>query len=365
MTSKRRNPAMDIIRCLAFFSVVSVHFFLNSGFYTEIIEGRKMLFMMLLRSAFMVCVPLFMLLSGYLMRKKALSRQYYTRLGRTLLLYVLACVCSLLFKKFYLEQSITIADGIEGILGFSAARYTWYVEMYLGLFLIIPFLNILYNNIPTQRWKQVLILALLIMTSLPCVVNIHNFRDTAWWSAPGLSRQYQAIIPDWWVDLYPITYYFIGAYLSEYPLKLRRGVHLAWMALAFLANGLFNFYRCHGVKFIWGAWQDWGALPIVIQSVLLFTFLANRNYDWCGPRLNGFLGKLSNLCFGAYLVSGIFDTYFYAFLKEAEPLMQDRLKWYPVIVPLVYVCSLCLSAVLEKLCTVLSAGFAKVKTSIR
>ena len=45
MTSKRRNPAMDIIRCLAFFSVVSVHFFLNSGFYNEIIEGKQMLVM--------------------------------------------------------------------------------------------------------------------------------------------------------------------------------------------------------------------------------------------------------------------------------------------------------------------------------
>lgn len=74
---RSRNPALDIVRCVALFSVVGVHFFLNSGFYDEIVQGERMYVMTVVRSACMICVPLFMLLSGYLMRTRKPSSRYY------------------------------------------------------------------------------------------------------------------------------------------------------------------------------------------------------------------------------------------------------------------------------------------------
>ena len=40
---RERNIDADVIRCLAFFTVVSVHFFLNSGYYYVPVVGEKML----------------------------------------------------------------------------------------------------------------------------------------------------------------------------------------------------------------------------------------------------------------------------------------------------------------------------------
>lgn len=74
---KKRNINLDIIRSIAVFSVLSVHFFLNNGFYTEIIKGKRMFVMFTMRTAFMICVPLFAILTGYLMNKKILSKTYY------------------------------------------------------------------------------------------------------------------------------------------------------------------------------------------------------------------------------------------------------------------------------------------------
>lgn len=71
---KKRNINLDIIRSIAVFSVLSVHFFLNNGFYTEIIKGKRMFVMFTMRTAFMICVPLFAILTGYLMNKKILSK---------------------------------------------------------------------------------------------------------------------------------------------------------------------------------------------------------------------------------------------------------------------------------------------------
>ena len=67
MSVGKRSPAADIIRIFAFFCVVSVHFFLNSKFYDYPTEGKTMLVMTICRSFFMICVPLFLLLSGYLL----------------------------------------------------------------------------------------------------------------------------------------------------------------------------------------------------------------------------------------------------------------------------------------------------------
>ena len=55
---KKRNINLDIIRSI----------------YTEIIKGKRMFVMFTMRTAFMICVPLFAILTGYLMNKKILSK---------------------------------------------------------------------------------------------------------------------------------------------------------------------------------------------------------------------------------------------------------------------------------------------------
>ena len=47
----------------------------------------------------MICVPLFLLLTGYLMKNKELSIKYYKGIGNTLFVYVLASIACVLFKN--------------------------------------------------------------------------------------------------------------------------------------------------------------------------------------------------------------------------------------------------------------------------
>lgn len=77
---ERRNSSMDLIRVVAVFTVLSVHFFLHNGFYNEPVEGMSpigglidyftthnaaslhgpiMFVMVTMRTLFSICVPLF------------------------------------------------------------------------------------------------------------------------------------------------------------------------------------------------------------------------------------------------------------------------------------------------------------------
>lgn len=54
---QKRNTSLDLLRIIALFCVISVHFFLNNGFYDQTVVGKRMFIMTVMRSTFMVCVP--------------------------------------------------------------------------------------------------------------------------------------------------------------------------------------------------------------------------------------------------------------------------------------------------------------------
>lgn len=86
---KKRNINIDLIKCIAVFSVISVHFFANAGLYKNIINSTNMYVGIIFRTLFMICVPLFIITTGYLMKNKILSKKYYLGVLRVLIIYLL------------------------------------------------------------------------------------------------------------------------------------------------------------------------------------------------------------------------------------------------------------------------------------
>jgi len=344
---KERNSALDIIRIFALLCVISVHFFLNNGFYSQPMAGKRMFIMTIMRTSFMVCVPLFITLTGYLMNKKSLSKKYYFGIIKTIGIYILASIACIIFKYFYLNIDYSFISAIKSILNFSAANYSWYIEMYIGLFLLIPFLNILYNNIPSKKDKKALIITLLTLTSIPCIINIYNFNNFKWWINPSSSNVYDKIIPSWWTGIYPLTFYFIGCYLKDFKITIKKELNILLIIVLATLSGAFNYYRSYGSTFISGPYQDWGSILNVILTSLVFILLLNINISETHNKLKKLLAKLSDLCLGGYLVSYIFDQIFYLKLNTLVPEMLNRLNYFIIIVPVIFICSISLSYIIN------------------
>lgn len=365
MSGVKRNPAADIIRILAFFSVVSVHFFLKNGFYSQTVEGGSMFVMTVMRSFFIICVPLFLTLSGYLLRKKQLEKKYYGRISKIIITYILASLLCVAYSIIFLDKDIGIKSVILDILNFSAAPYSWYIEMYLGLFLLIPFLNIVYNSLPSQKSKIWLIITFVILTALPSVLNIYNLNSLDWLALPSASSAVNKIIPSWWQGFYPITYYYIGCYLSEYSIKIKKPLNLALIALCTLISGAFCFWRSYKANFIWGVWCNYQSLFNVVLTTLVFVFFINLNYEKFPPLASKIIQKISGLSLGGYLVSWIFDSELYPILIEKVPTVSGRLRYYFVIVPIIFVLSLIASYILSKIQILIEKGFSFAQKKLK
>lgn len=338
-----RNTMLDIVRIIAFFCVVSVHFFMRSELYSRPIVGIRMFVMCCLRSFFMICVPLFVLLSGYLEKEKKLCKAYFFKITKVLTIYVLATIAVFIYKKFFMNNNLSLKDLIEGLLDFSMIDYAWYIEMYIGLFLLIPFLNIMYNSLSQKKGKQCLILIFFLLTSLPTMINVYNFNETGWWSNPAQSISYQKLFPYWWGGMWPVTYYFIGCYIKDYPIIIKKSINILYIIIITLLYGLYCYWRSYGANFVSGVWQNWGALPILLLTVLVFSFLVNIRIEHCSKWCKLILKQLSDACLGAYLVSVIFDTLFYPKLVAQVTDIPLRLNYFFIMVGLVFFCSLFLS----------------------
>ena len=323
-----RKASLDLARLSALFCVISVHFFLYTGFYGEPCNGWRMYLLTLLRCSFMVCIPLFLLLTGYLLGGRDFSARHYRGVDKTLGGYLLCAVICVAMKKYYFEMpEVTWFN----LFDFTGCTYGWYVEMYLGLYLLIPLLNLVWRGLETKRHRQALLLIFLLLAHLPSVVNGFDWTTPGAFADPALSQRYYLLVPRYFTTLYPVSYYFIGCYLREYPVKLKKSVNAGAYALSVLLFGSYAFYKSGSGVFLSGPWQNWESLLLLPCGVLLFTFFLNLDASrWKKtPRL--LLAAASELTFGAYLLSCLFDKLIYDYLAVKQPDFFARLPYYPIV----------------------------------
>lgn len=351
---KKRSVNCDVLRILAFFFVVSVHGLSYAGFYGAITEGPIMLFLNIMRCLFITCVPLFLILSGYLMNKKEISKDYYKKILRIIITYILCSILCLAFLHFIQNRGIfSLKIAIFSILSFDAAPYSWYVNMYIGLFLLIPFLNILWKNLKKEQ-KKYLIWIMIAISVVPTLMNIHKFDSIDWWKNPASSSLYQIIYPNWWSGVaYPILYYYIGCYLKDYKLNISKRKQIIFLFLSIIVLGLFNYYRNYNDYFAWKSFVDYYSFEALIVSVLGANLILNEvNFKVKNKKIINFLSKVSYLTFGAYLLSVIFDKWYWPYLTNNTLYIKERLIYIIPMVLAIAISSLLLSFledIIEKL----------------
>ncbi len=341
---KTRDVGLDITRIVAFLSVVSVHFFHGSGFYTLPLTGINMYIITIIRTLSMVCVPLFLLLTGYLTCNKRVELtmhgylHYAVKLRHVLLTYLFSSLFIHLLCATKNGVQMKFMDFLKDLLGFS--QYGWYVEMYIGLFLLSPLFVVFLDNFDRKSLK-VVIIVLSVLTIAPSVFNVFTFVPFGL----AFSGEPNKILPQWWMNLYPVTYWFIGAYLRKYvDIKKFNTFRLLMLIVIFATVfSVFCVIKSGGEIFRWGAHCDWGSLQCTVLSVLVFLLINSHGYKKRGKQLTAALSLVSEVTFGAYLVSYVFDLFFYTATREPDGNSEDYFLMYPFAVAIIAVLSLCAS----------------------
>lgn len=301
---RSRQPGIDLLRCLGLLFVNGVHSFLYNGFYFEPQTGALMWAGNSLLWLFYTCNGLFMALTGYLKCEKPLSKSYYRSLLPILVGYLLTCLVAFPIRHYVIGEKLTLFQWVEKFVTFG--NYAWYIEMYIGLLLISPIINLALSQLKTQ--KQLLWAAgtMLILSALPSITPLN-------------------LIPDYWTSLYPITYYCIGAVIRKLQPNWNRPACLGLAAVTALWTGFATLISTDG-KFSDGFGQGYGGFWITAIILLLFIGLYRINP---GEKVSKLLGWLSGGVFEGYLLSRLLDVWIYNTVPQ----------WHtPAMYPVILVC---------------------------
>lgn len=302
---KVRKAGPDIIRAFAIFFVMLTHMFSYSGTLGLDLRSPAWCARMALHYIGLICVPLFLLLTGYLQSERRFDKRHYLSLLPVVISYlVIITVTEVLKVRAQGMPEGGVGRIIINILGCNDG-YSWYVGMYLGLALLIPFINA--GFAATGRKEQRIIIgSLVLLTMLPTTAK--SFIVTGIWFD---------FLPDFFEFLYPLTYYLIGAYIHKYkcspPYALCAAVFA--LTLCFETTAGWAFARN---EYPWWLFNDNGELPLAVAAVSFFLML----YRVGGSRLSKAAGRIcreiSVCAFEMYLISYITDGYFYTHLPYAK-----------------------------------------------
>lgn len=316
----QRICGLDLVRVCAIFFVIAGHFlFVNTSYMSTPMAGVSVFLQSMLLSIFFAGVPLFMMLTGYLNINKTPTRKYYKGMLRVLMAYLIFSIVTILFRNYYLGEERSIVQWALAILNYSAIPYAWYIEMWIGLALLAPFLNYLWRAIPTMQEKILLLVTLFILTALP-----------------DLSSR---LFPKYFAQAcYPLMFYFMGTFIREYQPIIKTWLGIAAVILISMVNPVATILLFGPDSVDVGLTGGPGGVFCTWIALAIFLILYRR--DISVKPIKKWVTHCSMVSLEMYLCCYMFDQLYYPWFKERFYESQAQfLPWFIVIVPLVFISS--------------------------
>lgn len=282
----------DLIRVVAIYLVVVVHV---SGQLTNA-WGRIPVDQWLIADIYggigRVCVPLFFMISGYLLlpRSESLGTFYLKRMPRILVPFL---AWSLIYLGWYCGNhpntcTPTLAWNLLLVQG--TYYHLWFLYSLLGIYLILPVLRLMFRPEPDKKVLWYLIVVWLIFQPILTIAN--KFWNFSIKISPPLAMGF-------------VCYFFLGYLLGEMTLSRSRVIlsTMIWAIATLLTiAGTYLFTRNSG-QFD-GFFYDFVSLNVILASgaaFLLLRWLSGRK-PFTSPGSHTFTRVLALSSFGIYLI---------------------------------------------------------------
>ena len=324
---KNREYGIDFIKTIGIVLVLLVHGLGSGQLIGQPLNSFSAISALGMRIVSMISIPLFFICMGYLNHKYEFSKNYLYRLKPILFSYFLAVLLSLMSSYFIGKKELTLGLILSEFLHLNVSNYAWYARMYVLFFLLIPFLNRWFMGLKNKNEEKILLIVLIVITSLPALLN------------PFLISLNIAIsLPAYFVQLYPIMYYFIGLFIYRNDISVKKRI-LTVLSLMTIAVQLLIFViRYSNNTPNIGMFGSYGSFVNVLLATSVFLLLKNVSFK--SSHVRKFIVYISIHTFDLYLISHIFDRIIYPIYTQRIVTSNNRLML--LIFPLIFtfICSL-------------------------
>lgn len=344
--AQRRLTGPDIVRTVAAFFMVSVHFFVECGYYGTVLDTPVMFIMTAGRWLFMSCVPLYMMLTGFFKCNKEQDRAHYLSLIPIGVSYLFFSVIRIILSNYYLGGTYGVKEALQVLGDYSIA---WYVGFYFSLMAIAPFLNRLWHALKSKKEQHILLISLACISTLFPLVSIPAASETAPVAIIGSILEFGA--PGYWQMLYPLLYYFLGCYFRENRPKINKLILLAAAVITVLINAAISYVMADGSNFNWFILGkvDSGYNCLTLAVCASAVFLMLYDVEVKSGKVRFLLEKVSSVSLEIYLASAVFEMIIFDRTNRMFLTIEDYAVLFFPLVMLNFVCSVAVSLIYRKI----------------
>ncbi|MBE6642010.1 MAG: hypothetical protein E7619_10555 [Ruminococcaceae bacterium] len=293
MTDKRRECFLDILRIIACFLVIVNH--TNSDIFLNTAAGSLTWFASL--TYFFVskiAVPIFFMISGYLLLGKIDStKKMLQRIGRILVALIGCGVVYAIFDTYYMKSDPSVLTAIKDFLFIyfdSPSNALWYLYAYLGILLMLPFLQKMTSVMTKRDYHVFFVISVLYYSVLPVLNHYVNLIT--------ISSEIKLPLFDG-----TILFLFIGQYFARFGIKkTRRGfcISAALYLLTLAFNVVATYYEHIRFGYNYLFFDNRIYFPILLQSVCVFYMISFVKLGEKTERVISYVGACT---FGIFLLS--------------------------------------------------------------
>lgn len=299
-----RDANLDLLRILATLFVIILHYN-NTG------SGKAFLYtaelgyhyqMLLFLEVCSICaVNIFVLITGYYQ-----SQSNSISLGKPLTLLAELAV----FTILRYIAGCALGNEVFSVSTFLACFLprNWYIVVYIALYLLSPFLNILISVLSKKQFKWLLICLFVVCSCLAYAVDLVNTLTGLEIASPlGLSGSGGGYTLVSFIFLY-----FVGAYLRNAETIRSPKIILLISGVVYLFSAFLLFFQAR-IQFSTALYYN---NPVVIvQAVSLFVLFQSIRFK------SAIINSLAKVSFGVYLL----HSFFFSFVNIADQVTGNLL----------------------------------------
>ncbi len=307
---KDRNSNIELLRILCIITIIIHHSFVHSGISISI-ENTNTLILSIIQILGKTANNIFILTTGYYMINKKINKEKIIKLIGEILFYSYSIL--FVYLVFCKEKEIGII--IKSILPITF-NAEWFVTSYILLYITIPFINALINNL-TKKEMSVLIIIFIVCFSILPTINL-------------LSEYFSNYI--WFILLY-----LVGAYTKLYENKefskySKCFIVVSSIAIIFVITSIacFNMRRL-------GLLEINSFLVFILAYSIFMDFINKKEYS------NSIINYVASSSLGIYLIHDnvIIRALMWKKLKMGS-LIKTKLFWFYEIEVVVGIFIICL-----------------------
>jgi len=289
---KNRYDFIDIVRVIACFWVILSH--VNASVLLQTPMSPTWFVSEFFSASCKPAIPLFVMISGYTMLDKVYD---FKKMGQKVWRVVLALF--VFSAPYYIFQwldgtrvQISISDFFFSVFQYPQTIAFWYMYMYIGLLIMMPFIQKMVANMDKKDCEIFIGLSLLINATWPIIEY--------WFPQLTYSRLFDFAIFESYVGLL-----LMGHYMKKYvtPSKAKAVVAIVTyvVCMAFVVLMTYHEYMISaGTDYFF--YDEVTQLPAVLQGVALFYLISQVKLE--GKPL-AIIKLIGGCTFGIYLISDL------------------------------------------------------------